>query len=73
MNNLVTFRNENVVRASPYKSILSTNSLYEVKIWLNLMGLKFKVWKQQEYHFETGTNGIQLMFIVEFESLITFK
>lgn len=48
-----------IFKRSPYKLILSTVSLYEVKIWLDTMGLKFNRWKQQEYHFNIGTNEVQ--------------
>ncbi len=60
-----------IFKRTPYKLILSTDSLYEVKMWLDLRGLKFNRWKQQEYHFNIGTNKFHLMSTIEFESLVT--
>ena len=56
-----------IFKQFPYENILSTDSLYEVKMWLDLMGLKFNRWKQNEYHFKTGTDGVQLMSVIKFE------
>ena len=58
-----------LMQVSPYnKNILKTDSLCEVKIWLDIIGLKFNKWKQYEYHFTLGTNGVQLIFMIEFVS-----
>lgn len=56
-----------IFKRFPYKIILSTDSLYEVKMWLDLMGLKFNRWKQQEYHLKIVTNKFHLMSTIEFE------
>ena len=58
-----------LMQVSPlHKNIIKTDSLCEVKIWLDVLGLKFIKWKQYEYHFEIGTNGVQLIFMIEFVS-----
>ena len=58
-----------LMQISPlHKNIFKTDSLCEVKIWLDVIGLKFNSWKQYEYHFEIGTNGVQLIFMLEFVS-----
>ena len=58
-----------IMQVSPYnKNILKTDSLCEVKMWLDIIGLKFNKWKQYEYHFTLGTNGVQLIFMIEFVS-----
>ena len=56
-----------IFKQFPYENILSTDSLYEVKMWLDLMELKFNRWKQYEYHFKTGIDGVQLMIVIEYE------
>ena len=56
-----------IVKQFPYENILSTDSLYEVKMWLDLRGLKFNKFKQYEYHFKTGIDGVQLMIVIKFE------
>ena len=55
-----------IFKKFPYENILSTDSLYEVKMWLDLRGLKFNNFKQYEYHFNLGTDGVQLMIVIEF-------
>lgn len=59
-----------IVRFNSYshENILETDSLCEVKMWLDLKGLKFHSWKQEEYHFSTGIDGIKLILHVELES-----
>ena len=57
-----------ILRSSPSNCILSTDSLYEVKMWLDIMGLRFNRWKQHESHFNIGTNEVQLILIIELET-----
>ena len=56
-----------IFKQFPYENILSTDSLYEVKMWLDLRGLKFNIWKQYEYHYNLGTDVVQLMIVIEYE------
>ena len=56
-----------IYKSFPHENILSTDSLYEVKMWLDLRGLKFNKFKQYEYHFKTGIDGVQLMIVIKFE------
>ncbi len=56
-----------IVRESPYENVCMTDSIYEVKIWLDLNGLKFKRWYQNNYgHFHTGIEGVKYIISVEF-------
>lgn len=56
-----------VVLNHDYDHIFSTDSKYELKIWLDLNGLKFERWSQKDYnHFNTGIEGVKYMIIVDF-------
>lgn len=55
-----------IFKQFPYENILSTDSLYEVKMWLDLIGLKY-TGKFRRYSFDQEHSVNNLIFQLDYE------